>query len=103
MTIHDNGSRVVTESDLLQVERELRRWLIGIVGALILAALSVGVTYADLQNKVLANAQRIEEVREEGSLPLNQMRLDIAVIKEQQRANTLMLNAIASKLHIDMP
>ena len=96
-------SRPATEADLLQVERELRRWLMGILVSMVLGGVGVGAAYGKMQREVAENRERIEEVRVEGSLPLQQLRTDIAVIKEQQRANTLMLNAIALKLKIGVP
>lgn len=103
-------SRAITEADLLEVERELRAWLVRIVFALIavivsllVLAVSVGIAYGGLRGQVMATTARIEEVRAEGSLPLSQMRIDMAVIKEQQRANTTMIQAIANKLRVVEP
>jgi hypothetical protein len=96
-------SRPVTEGDLLHVERELRRWLIGILGAVMMGGVGFGAAYGALRRDVDGLQVRIEEVRVEGSLPLQQLRTDIAVIKEQQRANTVMLNAIAMKLRVESP
>lgn len=94
---------VVTEADLLALERSLRRWVIGTWVTFLAGAYFVGSSYASTVKQVEANRARIEEVRTEGSIPLQQLRTDIALIKEQQRANSEMIRAIAVKLRVNTP
>lgn len=87
-TIEGHEARVVDESDLLQAERQMKFWLVGIIGAILAAGLIVGRSYASIDERTTRNAERIEEIRAEGSIPLQVVKSDIAVIREQLRANT---------------
>ena len=79
--------KVMDHEDLLGVERYIRRWLLGIIGGLVLGAMGLGAGYSSLRNTIAANTLRIEEVRAEGSVPLNEVKRDIAVIRVQLEAN----------------
>lgn len=97
-TLDGHEARVVTEGDMLSAERTMKKWLLGIIGSILLAGLFVGESYATLDSQTKANLKRIEEVRTEGSLPIRDIKSDVAVIKEQQRLNSEMLENISGRI-----
>lgn len=86
-TVDGHEAQVVDQGDLLSLEREIRAWIMRIVWALLGAAVIVGASYADVRSQGSTNTRRIEELRVEGSLPVQVLKQDIAVIKAELAAN----------------
>lgn len=86
-TVEGHEAQVVDQGDLLTMEREIRTVIMRIVWALLGASLIVGASYADVRSQGTSNARRIEEIRVEGSLPVQAVKQDIAVIKAELAAN----------------
>lgn len=97
-TISGGVARVVTESDLLDAERTMRWWLMGVVGAILISAFSVGVSYAGLVQSQRDNATRIAELRADGGPAVQQLKTDMAVMIARQDAIALTLEKIEARL-----
>lgn len=87
LTKDGHDARVVDEGDLLTMERDLRGWIVRMVWAVVTGAVLASIAYADVRSSVAANERRIEEIRVEGSVPVQILKQDIAVIKAELAAN----------------
>lgn len=97
-TVEGHEAQVLDQGDLLTLEREIRSWIMRIVWALLGAAVIVGASYADVRSQATSNARRIEEIRVEGSLPVQLLKQDIAVIRAELAANADRQTAIMQVL-----
>lgn len=97
-TVTGGVARVVTESDLLEAERTMKWWLMGVVGAILISAFGVGVSYAGLVQSQQQNATRITELRTDGGPAVQQLKTDMAVMIARQDAIAITLDKIEARL-----
>lgn len=97
-TVAGGTARVVTETDLLEAERPIKWWLVGLLGAILATGVTIGASYGGVVRAQEVNAARIEELRTEGGAPVQELRTDIAVIKAQQANIQSTLEKIEARL-----
>lgn len=89
---------MVTEGDMLEAERTMKWWLIGLIGANLTVGLTIGMAYAGVVRAQEMSDARIEELRTEGGVPVQALKTDIAVIKSQQGEIQRTLEKIEARL-----
>jgi len=96
--VQGNDIEVVTLSDLLVSERALRKWVIGSFVTIVLTAASLGVLYGKMVSDISRIGARVEEIRKEGSVPVQELMTRLDVIDERQQVNTKRIAEITALL-----
>ena len=89
----DDGheAKVVDQDDLLQAERYLRNWILGVMGGLIAAVIAATVMVITLQGNLAHLAESVKTLQEQGSDAVRQLQVDVAVIRTKQDASAAAL------------
>jgi len=87
---------VVTLADLLDSERALRKWVVGSFLTIVLTAVSLGVLYGKMVSDITRIGTRVEEIRLEGSLPVQAVQRRLDLIVERQNLNTTNIGTITT-------
>ena len=96
--VQGDDIEVVTLSDLLVSERALRKWVIGSFVTIVLTAASLGVLYGKMVSDISRIGARVEEIRKEGSVPVQELMTRLDVIDERQQVNTKRIAEITALL-----
>jgi hypothetical protein len=96
--VEGHDIEVVTLTDLLVSERALRKWVIGSFVTIVLTAASLGVLYGRMVSDISQIGQRVEEIRKEGSVPVQDLHTQLGVIDERQKTNTANIEKMTALL-----
>ena len=86
--VEGNEIEVASIRDLLESERALRKWVVGSFVSIVVTAVSLGVLYGKMVSDISRIGVRVEEIRAEGSVPLQGLHTELSLMAERQRQNT---------------
>ena len=81
-------SDVVTLGVLLASERALQRWVLASFLTIVATAVGMGIAYGKMTSDIARIGARVEEIRDEGSVPLQGLHTELSLMAERQRQNT---------------
>ena len=82
-TQEGHEARVITETDQLESERGLRRYILGLFAAMLATSFWLGVGYQNLKAQVSEVDRRLYEVKTEGTIPGRAVELRIGRLEDQ--------------------
>ena len=86
--VEGDDIEVASIRDLLESERALRKWVVGSFVSIVVTAVSLGVLYGKMVSDISRIGARVEEIRQEGSVPVQDLHNQLHVIDERQQVST---------------
>jgi len=86
--VQGDDIEVASIRDLLESERALRKWVVGSFVSIVVTAVSLGVLYGKMVSDISRIGARVEEIRQEGSVPVQDLHNQLHVIDERQQVST---------------
>ena len=88
-------SDVVTLGVLLASERALQRWVLASFLTIVATAVGMGIAYGKMTSDISRISARVKEIRAEGSVPLQDVHLQLALLQERMEQNSLLHEKLA--------
>ena len=88
--VQGDDIEVASIRDLLESERALRKWVVGSFVSIVVTAVSLGVLYGKMVSDISRIGARVEEIRAEGSVPLQDVHRQLALLQERMEQNSLL-------------
>ena len=86
---------VVTLGVLLASERALQKWVYASFLTIVLTAVSMGIAYGKMTSDISRISARVEEIRAEGSVPLQDVHQQLVLLQERMEQNSLLHEKLA--------
>jgi len=86
--VQGDDIEVASIRDLLESERALRKWVVGSFVSIVVTAVSLGVLYGKMVSDISRIGARVEEIRQEGSVPVQDLHNQLHVMDERQQVST---------------
>lgn len=86
--VQGDDIEVASIRDLLESERALRKWVVGSFVSIVVTAVSLGVLYGKMVSDISRIGARVEEIRQEGSVPVQDLHNQLHMIDERQQVST---------------